>query len=71
MGREATENSRPEHCHKILRVFWSSLTHVPKAVTDKAQAYPTPKNMKDVQDFVGNWGFRGLLLSTWHGASLP
>lgn len=30
---------------------------VPEAVFDKMQAYPTPENVKEVQDFVGIWGF--------------
>lgn len=53
--------------HKVL---WLEKTHVvPKDVTDKVQAYPSPKNARELQDFVGIWGFGGLLFSTWHSAS--
>ena len=30
---------------------------VPEVVIDNVQAYPTPKNVKEVQAFIGIWGF--------------
>ena len=44
---------------------------VPEAVIDRFQVYPTPKNAKEVQAFVGILGLGGLLFPTWHRASIP
>lgn len=38
-------------------VVWLGKMHfVPEAPIDNMQAYPTPKNVKEVQAFVGIWG---------------
>lgn len=42
---------------------------VSEAVIDKLQACPTPKNMKEVQTFVGD--LEGLLFPTRPGTSIP
>lgn len=53
MGKEPTESSRPRHRHKVLGAFRSGKMHVvPKVVIAKMQAYPAPKNVKEVQAFV-------------------
>ena len=36
-------------------VWWGKTRIVPEAVIDKVQAYPTPKNMKEVQAGVPWW----------------
>ena len=52
----------------VWGVIWLGEMHtVPETVTEKVQAYPTAKTMKEVQRI---WGFRGLLFPTWHRASL-
>lgn len=57
------QNSRPRHDHnrpyrKVMGVIWSGKTCVvPDAVFGKMQTYPTPKNIKEMQGFVGIWGF--------------
>ena len=52
MKSESMENSRPRHCHNILGVVWSGETWVvPQAVIGKVQAYPIPKNVKEVHVF--------------------
>lgn len=58
MGGEPTENSRPRHGYKVMVVIWSWKIHVvPGAVFGKMQTSPTPKNIREMQDFVGVWGF--------------
>lgn len=38
---------------KYLGVIWSGKTYIlPETVTDKMQAYPTPKNVKEMQAYV-------------------
>ena len=72
MSREPTDKSRPGYRRKVLRVIWSGKTPlVPKAVTDKVQAFPAPANAKEVHAFVGIWGVRELSFPTWHSASVP
>lgn len=43
---------------------------VPEAGIEKIQAYPTPKNVKQMQAFVGDWGFGRTLFPTWRSASI-
>ena len=58
LGGEPTENSWPKHSCKVFGVVRSSeMRVVPEAVFGKMQAYPTPKNVKEMQGFVGIWGF--------------
>ena len=62
----------PDTAVKFLWVVWSGKMHViPEAVIDEVQTYPTPKNMKEVQAFIGILGFEGLLFPTWYSASVP
>ena len=49
MGNEPTENSGPRHQEDFL----FGKMHVPEAVIHKVGAYPNPKNVKEVQTFVG------------------
>lgn len=57
---------------KFLGVISSGMMHaVPEAMTDKVQAYSTPKNMKEVQALVGILEFGGFLFSMWHSVSIP
>ena len=60
--RERTDD-KPQKVHgscttiKFYGVILSSKIHiVSEAVTDKVQAYPTPKNMREVPAFVGILG---------------
>lgn len=56
IGAEFTENSRPRHHQKDLGALQLSKTHiVPEAVTDKRQACPISKNVKEMQAFAGIW----------------
>lgn len=42
---------------KFLEVVWlGRICVVPKAVTEKLQAFPTSKYLKEVQFLVGIWG---------------
>ena len=43
---------------------------VSEAVIGKVQTYPIPKNVKEVQAFVGILGFGGLSFPIWHNASI-
>lgn len=71
MDSETTE-SRLRHHHKVLGAVWSDKTRVvPQAVIHKVQAYPNPKNVKEVRIFVRILESGGLLFPTWHSASAP
>lgn len=43
---------------------------VPEVVIAKMQAYPTPKNVKDVQAFLGILGLGGFLFN-WYSTFIP
>lgn len=59
MGSESTENSRSTTV-KFLEVVQSGETHVvPDAAIDNIEAYPVPKNVKEVQDLLRVWGYIG------------
>ena len=54
---QKTHRKRTKAPHKVLGIIWSGRTYiVPETVTDKMQAYPTPKNVRDMQAFVGILG---------------
>lgn len=58
MDNELTENPRPRHHHKVWGIIWSGKTYIVlNAVFTKMQAYPTPKNVNEMQAFVGTLGF--------------
>lgn len=57
------ENSRSRQQHQVLGSHLvGKMRIVPEAVIDKVQAYPTPKNVKEVQVFVGMWRVQGTLI---------
>lgn len=57
---------------KFGEVVWlGKMWVVPEAVINKTYDYSTPRNRKELQAFVGIQGFGGLLLPTWHSASIP
>ena len=54
MDGEPTENPNPRHHHKVLRSSLARKVGIfPEAMNDKMQACTNPKNMKNMQDFVG------------------
>lgn len=72
IASEPIENLKPGHHHKILEVAWLHMMHmVLQVVVDKVPAYPTTKNVKEVQTFVRTWVLEGLLFFTWHSAHIP
>lgn len=54
MSSKPTENSRPRQPHKVFGSLWLGKTCiVSETVTDTVQAYPTLKDVKGIQVFVG------------------
>lgn len=63
---------RPRHYRKVLGVIcWGKMCVVPEVVIDKIQTYPTPKNVKEVQAFLGILWLRGFLFPNWYNAFIP
>lgn len=66
-----SENSRPKHCLEGLGVIWPEQTCVaPEDMIGKVQTYLTPKNVNEVQAFVGILQLEGFLFPIWHNASV-
>lgn len=56
---------------KYFGVVWlDEMPHVPGAVIDKMQTYPTPKNMKEMKAIVRIWELLATLFLIWPSASV-
>lgn len=63
MSSETKDNSRPRHRRNVSGVVRSGETRVvPQAVINKVQAYPIPKNVREMPVFVGILEFGGPLI---------
>lgn len=65
-------DGRPSHYHKVCRVmFLGEMYAVPEVRIDKIQAYPTLKNVKEVQTFLEILGIGGFLFPSCYSYFIP